>query len=288
MDFDRITENAELFDPDGQVVRSTQTVEEESGSQDGAGPPAVTVGGNLPGQNLPPVGPNSAQSSATRVEETTNFEISRTVKTSVRESGNVRRLSVAVLINGTTTENADGQKTYQPRSPEEMEQLAALVRSAVGFSEDRGDVLELVNLPFSDAGEDLSGGEAGSLFGLGQAELMRIAEILVLGVVAVLVLLLVVRPLVGRVIEGEAGEGVGALTDQSTTHAAIAGPGGEDGDPEARQDSGVMAEEIEQMIDLNKVEGRVRASSVRKIGEIVDKHPDEAVSIIRNWLYQET
>jgi flagellar M-ring protein FliF len=62
--------------------------------------------------------------------------------------------------------------------------------------------------------------------------------------------------------------------------AAIAGP-----EPQSMQPT--VADEIESMIDLNKVEGRVRASSVKKIGEIVDKHPEEAVAILRSWLYQD-
>ncbi len=289
MDFDRITENAEIFDPDGQVARSTQTIEEETGSTDGEGLAPVTVGGNLPDAGLPPVGANGTQSSATRVEETTNFEISRTMKTHVRESGTVRRLSVAVLINGITSQPSEGESTYQPRKPAEMDQLSALVRSAVGFDESRGDTLEIVNMPFVDALDGLGDESAGSLFGLEQADLMRIAEIFVLGVVAILVLLLVVRPLVGRVIEGPLeGNTENQLTDQRGPRPALAGPSTlalNEGDDD---NSETVAAEIEQMIDLNKVEGRVRASSVRKIGEIVDKHPDEAVAIIRGWLYQET
>ena len=299
MDFDRVTENAEIFDPDGQVVRSTQTVEEQSGTSEGEAQPPVTIGGNLPDANLNQGGAAGSKSNALRTEETTNFEISRTVKTHVRESGTVKRLSVAVLINGSTVTGTGGETSYQARKPEEMDQLSSLVRSAVGFDETRGDTLEIVNMPFADPAAGLEGGESGSLFGIPQADLMRIAEILVLGVVAILVLLLVVRPLVGRVIDGplEGGSG-GLLSDQSAGRPALAGPDGATralmsasgggGENAADDDSEVVAEEIEQMIDLNKVEGRVRASSVRKIGEIVDKHPDEAVAIIRNWLYQET
>ena len=288
MDFDRVTENAEIYDPDGQVVRSTQTVEEQSGSTEGEGAGAVTVGGNLPDAGAQPGGAGS-QSNALRTEETTNFEISRTVKTHVRESGTVRRLSIAVLINGSTVTSPEGDASYQARKPEEMDQLAALVRSAVGFDEARGDTLEIVNMPFIDLGDQLAEADSGSLFGLAQADLMRMAEVFVLGIVAILVLLLVVRPLVGRVIEGPLEQGAeGRLSDRSAGRPALAGP---DGQPAAAEGEAggaeLVAEEIDQMIDLNKVEGRVRASSVRKIGEIVDKHPDEAVAIIRSWLYQE-
>jgi len=290
MDFDRVTENIETFDPDGQVVRSTQTVEEQSGSTDGQGLPPVTVGGNLPDAELGAGDANGSQSNALRNEETVNYEISRTVKTHLREGGAVKRLSVAVLVNGTTTLAEDGTTTYKPRSDEEMQQLAALVRSAAGIKEERGDTLEIVNLEFADAGKNLGFVEDNGFFGFTESQLMRIAEVLVLGVVAVLVLLLVVRPLIGRMVEGgPIGAQTSRLSDQSagSGHAALAGPGHNDDEQALHGNTEVVAEEIDHMIDLNKVEGRVRASSVRKIGEIVDKHPDEAVAIIRNWLYQE-
>ena len=47
-------------------------------------------------------------------------------------------------------------------------------------------------------------------------------------------------------------------------------------------------EQFEELIDIDRVEGRVKASSVKKVGEIVEKHPDEALSILRNWMYQES
>jgi flagellar M-ring protein FliF len=246
----------------------------------------------LPNAALGGADGNGTQSNAVRNEETVNYEISKTVKTHVRESGAIRRLSVAVLINGTTTTAADGTITYEPRPEEEMQKLTALIRSAVGYDEARGDKLEIVNLQFADPEPFMSAGDDGTLFGFTEEQLMRIAEVLVLGIVAVLVLLLVVRPLVGRMIEGGEGgaeSGVGRLTDRSSTgaRAALSGPDRAGDGAYSQSDSEVAAEEIDHMIDLNKVEGRVRASSVRKIGEIVDKHPDEAVTIIRNWLYQE-
>jgi len=283
MDFDRITENSEIYDPDGQVVRSTQTIEEQTGSSDAQGLPPVTVAGNLPDSTLPGAEGAASSSSAQRNEETVNFEISKTIKTHVRESGVVRKLSVAVLINGKVSTTAEGETTYEPRSAEEMEQLAALVRSTVGYDEARGDTIEIVNMRFVDPTEGL-GDEEGSGFDFGGSQLMRVAEILVLGVVAILVLLLVVRPLIGRVVEG--GMEAGQLANEAGNRPALAGP--QMAETELGQtQSEVVAEEIEHMIDIGKVEGRVRASSVKKIGEIVDKHPDEAVAIIRNWLYAE-
>jgi flagellar M-ring protein FliF len=302
MDFDRITENAEIFDPDGQVVRSTQTVEEQASNQDGA-PNGVTVGNNLP-DALPELDEGAgSQSQTSRVEETVNYEITKTVKTHIREAGMVRRLSVAVMVNGKPTLDGDGNPTSEPRGAEEIEKIAALVRSAVGYDAARGDIIEVVEMPFVslEAGE----GEAESLLlGLEKSDLMRIAELLVLGVVAMLVLLMVVRPLLGRLLEVDddgIGEGGPGRLPVGAGQPALTGPDGSSiprlpGDPgtvvatrigEERGMEKDFAQEIDQMIDLNQVEGRVRASSVKKIAEIIEKHPEEAVTIIRGWLHAE-
>jgi flagellar M-ring protein FliF len=295
MDFDRVTENAEIYDPDGQVARSTQTVEETSNALDGQGAPPVTVGNNLPDAGLPQLGDGGSSSSRTsRTEETVNYEITRTVKTHVRESGLVQRLSVAVLVNGTTTPDANGEPVYQPRSEEQMDRFAALVRSAVGLNDERGDTLEIANLRFADLETETGSEATGDLFGFDTTELMRVAEILVLGVVGILVLLLVVRPMVGRLLESipASGQGGGGLLpDMGGARPALAAPGAP-ADVAVAQQSGValgedMDSEVDAMIDLNKVEGRVRASSIHKIGEIVEKHPEEAVAIVRSWIYQE-
>jgi flagellar M-ring protein FliF len=298
IDFDRVTENSEVYDPEGQVVRSTQVVEESSNSQDESGDDAVTVGNNLPDAGLNAGGAGS-QSQAARTEETVNYEISRTVKTHVREAGLVRRLSVAVLVNGRVTYNEDGDSVYEPRSNEELEQLAALTRSAVGYDESRGDTIEVVNMPFVDVAAELEAQAGATFLGLSRTDLMRLAEITVLGIIGILVVLLVVRPLIRRMLEAPPGGGslsdhlADLLPDGSGLRPALTGPQGAGegaahpglaGLPAERDDGG---KELEQMIDINQVEGRVRASTIRKIGEIVEKHPQETVSILRGWLHQE-
>ncbi len=305
MDFDRITENAEIYDPDGQVVRSTQTVEESSAAEDSEGRPPVTVGNNLPDAGLPADDAGATnKSNSARVEETVNYEISRTVKNRVREAGLVRKLSVAVLVNGVVSTTADGETTYQPRSEAELEQIAALVSSAAGIDEARGDSLEVANLRFAQLDETLgSDGETG-LFGLGTVELARIAEVLVLGVVGVLILLLIVRPVITRLLDGTIGGGApapGQITDRLSGQAALTGPEaaalppggaaaaalGGAGQGLAQLAAGGEDGEGESMIDMVKVEGRVRMSSIKKIGEIVEKHPEECVAIVRSWLHTE-
>lgn len=311
LDFDRITESSETFDPDGQVVRSTQTIEENEQDQDGDGQDPVTVGNNLPDADLPQLGGGpTSTSSASRIEETVNYEISKIVRSHVRESGAIRRLSVAVLVNGNYAPDENDQLIYSPRSEEELLQIEELVKSAVGYNEQRGDLIEVANMQFADlTNMNQTLAESDLIFGLEKQEVMRLAELLVLGLVAALVLLLVVKPLLSRLLEpvpALAGDVGGALADEVGGRHALedkrglggnlptlgaAGQGsalveGGDGSLPPYEEEGEDGG-LEQLIDVQKVEGRVRASSLRKIGEIIDKHPEEAVSILRNWIHQE-
>jgi flagellar M-ring protein FliF len=291
MDFDRVTTNSETFDPDGQVIRSTQTVDEQADSTDGAAGNAVTVGTNLPDPNLTAPGATQSATKSARTEETVNYEVSKTVETHVREAGSIRRVSVAVLVDGTYEAAADGTTTYQPRSAEDLAQIDKLIRSAIGYNAERGDTLEVVNMRFAEFAE-ATADEGGLLLGLGQSDLMRVAEVLVLGIVAALVLLLVVRPLLGRLLDAVPAARTGGqslLTDQSGSTPALTGPPPLPGAAAAAlAQAESTASEIDQMIDINQVEGRVRASSLKKIGEIVERHPEEAVNIMRAWMFQET
>jgi len=288
IDFDRVTTNQELFDPDGQVVRSTQSVAENGNSteQDGG---QVSVANNLP-EAKGNQASNKSNNTNARTEETVNYEISKTVRTQTREAGLVRRLSVAVLVNGTQTAKPDGTKAYTPRTPEDLKQLTALAKSAVGFDAKRGDTVEVVNLPFTGAEELPALPQELTVFGLGKVDLFRVAEMLVLGVVALLVILLVVRPLLARALairppEPRPQDELQQLTAQAPANGLP--PPDAIANALAHMPPGEARTNLEAMIDIARVEGQVKASSLKKIGEIVEKHPEEAVAIMRTWLYQD-
>ncbi|HER26003.1 MAG TPA: flagellar M-ring protein FliF [Rhodospirillales bacterium] len=286
IDFDSITSKEEIYDPEGQVVRSTQSVEQSSDNKETDGSTPVSIATNLPDANSSTAAGASLDSSENRTEETVNYAISKKVINHIREAGIVTRLSVAVLVDGTYSKEA-GEDVYQPRNEAEMELMATLVRSAIGFDADRGDSVDVINIRFVDslAGQDE---ELRLFFGLDKNDLLRMAEVLVLSIVAILVILLVVRPLVSRAFEAlPAAMAEGKLLAEQTSAAAAALTAPSAGTP-APSESLAMEEQYEELIDIDRVEGRVKASSVKKIGEIVDKHPEEALSIIRTWMYQES
>lgn len=282
MNFDRIVVNEEIYDPEGQVVRSTVTVEEQNSSEDKE-PDPVTVEGNLPDADFGAEGATS-RSTEQRTEETTNFEVSRRVVNQIREPGQVDRISVAVLVDGIYERNADGMMEYQPRTQEQMDQLGQLVRAAIGYDADRGDEVTITNLPFFAAEQVEDLGPDIVFLWFTKDELVRMAEGLGVALVAILVILLVVRPLITRAFESLPAGGP-RLSTAGAEMAALGGPGG--APPVPVEDESLVEEyDADELIDIEKVEGRVKASSFRKIGEIVEKHPDEALSIVRNWLYQ--
>ena len=322
-DLNRVTQTSDKYDPDGRVVRSSQTREEKSSNGDNNGGP-VSVGNELPGAGGTSNGGNSGnRDNSNKTEEIVNYEISHTTKTEVTEAGRINRISAAVLVDGIYTKNDKGELVYQPRSKEEIDRIAALVRTAIGFDAKRGDQIEVANLRFAEPTPEPIEKPTGwmSYFNFTKDDIMSGAEMGVMALLGILVMFMVVRPLVRRIVapdENPAARGSrtavalgpgGILVDargQPLTDASgqpivpgsgmtISGPGG--GSITAGAGPNVslvgadeqvnISNRTSAMIDIAKVQGQVHAQSVEKVGELAEKNPHEAVSIIRNWLHEE-
>lgn len=295
VDFSRVTSNSESFDPDGQVVRSTQTVSSNSASSNRSGAnQGVSVGNALPGAQTA-TGESGQSENEARTEETVNYEISRTTTTEVQEAGRVTRLSVAVAVDGRAEPGADGQPgEWTPRPEQEIQQIATLVKSAIGFDEKRGDRVEVVNMRFApvDVPEAGTAPDEG-VFGFMPAQLVRLAEVLILSILALLVALFVVRPMISSLFALPQTVRLAGQTALPVADGApqLAGP--QAGAPAQAQLGQSFApgalpaprSETEQMIDIGRVQGQVKESSVRKVGEVVQNHPEEAISILRTWMH---
>ena len=281
-DFNRITETFDKFDPEGRVVRSSQTREESSANGGGQEGP-VSVSNELPGGQQQ--GQQNAQAQASRdqskkTEEIVNYEISRSTKTEVTEGGRVKRVSAAVLVDGSYAKNDKGDVVYQPRTKEELDRIAALVRTAIGYDQKRGDQIEIVNLRFAEApAAQIQEPSAGflSFLQFTKDDIMRAIELAVMALLGLVVVLFVVRPLVRRILAPEEPRALAAGAP------ALAG-----GEAQAALPNAPMAppgpSQASQMIDMAQVQGQVHAQSIQKVGELAERNPHETVAIVRQWL----
>ena len=209
------------------------------------------------------------------------------------------------LVDGIYSKNDKGELAYQPRSKEEIDRIAALVRSAIGFDAKRGDQVEVVNLRFAEATRSPINEPTSwmSYLQFTKDDIMRSAELGVMVLLGLVVLFMVVRPLVRRVITPE-----GLQADQVAPGAVVApspeaivsggmgipgvtgsvtSTGGPNVSIVGGDEAVAISNRTSAMIDIAKVQGQVHAQSVQKVGELADKNPHEAVSIIRNWLHED-
>ncbi|NCQ24508.1 MAG: flagellar M-ring protein FliF [Rhodobacteraceae bacterium CG17_big_fil_post_rev_8_21_14_2_50_63_15] len=182
------------LDPEGRVAISTDT-EERIKSSSGTAGPNVTVASNLP-EGDAAQGGNSA-SNANETRERVNFEVSETEREITHAPGAIKRLTVAVLVNGTTTKNANGTTIFEPRSDEELSALRDLVASAVGFDETRGDVITVRTMQFETQAPEGTLAESSLLDRLA-FDLMSLIQVGVLALVSLILGLFVIRPLIMR------------------------------------------------------------------------------------------
>ena len=290
LDMAQVTTQKEAFDPDGNVLRSSQTGEQTS-KETQAAANAVTAANNVPG-NTPTAGGDGTGSTSGDTSETNNYMNSSTRTTSVVLPGAIKRVSVAVAVDNIPgTLAKDGKRgASKPRTAAEISNIENLVKASIGFTDtpDRKDLVTVTNMPFQ--AEDTEGGTAakpGLLSGFGKDDIMRGVEYLILLVVALLTVFFVVRPLLKSVSGGASG---GSLAMPMLGGSAAAGGGGGSGSGSAIGKSGEMAQltmagAVENGIDIARIEGQVKASAVKQVADFVERHPDESVSILRSWLH---
>ena len=276
----RIESRSETFDPESRVVRSSQTRNETAltGGAEGA----VSVGNELPGANQQEKAPTQ-KDSTNKTEETTNYEISRVTKTEIVEGGRIKRLSVAVVVDGAYLPGPDGKLAYQARPAAEIERIAALVRTAVGFDKARGDQVEVVNLRFAEAPAVPEFSEPSliqSLLMPSKEDILRMVELAVLSLLTIIVLMAVVRPLLRKVLSPEPMPA--ALLAGAGAAAALAGIEGAGSDLQIAPRDNPTA----RLVEFAKINGQVQAETVQRVVDMVRASPSETVEVLRNWIQE--
>nr|WP_247744819.1 flagellar basal-body MS-ring/collar protein FliF [Shimia sp. R11_0] len=279
-----------IFDPASRVAISTDTEERSTDSQNASG--TVTVASNLPDGDAAGESGSTNQNRETR--ERINYEVSETQREILREPGAVRRMTVAVLVNGTPAENELGEAILEPRSEEEMEALRELVASAVGFDESRGDVITLKSMNFQPLVPMGTSAESSMFQGM-TLDLMSIIQTAVLAIVALVLGLFVVRPLLAG--------GSGELNDMAEAPML---PGLDDGDgfpamapmmgevddggmmgmPMALGDMGGDAGDLPALGGGMPMgdDGMSQSDAAERLRNLIADRKEETVEILRHWL----
>jgi flagellar M-ring protein FliF len=270
LDFDQIRETQERFDPDGQVVRSQQTSSDNSRNTESA--PNVSVQNNLPNADA---GAQQAGSQEQKQEETTNYEIGKTVRTLVREQPQLRRITLAVMVDGVASRGPDGNVTWAERPAEELARIATLVRSAIGYNESRGDRVDVVSMRFTAPEEAPEPPPPGFLGQFSKSDMFRLLELALVAIGVLAALLLVLRPMALRLALGPKPALPGATADTSTP-AALAGA-----------EAVPQLEDNDEMIEVANIEGVMRRSSIRRVSNLVENRTDDTLALLRGWLSPE-
>jgi flagellar M-ring protein FliF len=283
---DRSTKTVQTFDPNGQVIHSTQA-KTVSNTATGAGTDgAVSVSNSLPGaaQNggtsATGAAPGSSSQQGQTSDETTNYDNSSTTETSTTDAGGVQRLTVAVVVDGNYTDDGKGNLTYAPRPQAVLDQIKALVQSAVGFDKSRGDDVQVLNLQFAQKPTPAATGTSGpGLFDFTRDDLMNGAQMLVTLLIALALVFFVMRPLLRRVLTPE-------------TPLALALPQSAELPPgmTAANAAGQLMDEATRTatppswMNNAKSMGEAQLQTLKTVGSLVDENPKQAALIVRDWL----
>jgi flagellar M-ring protein FliF len=279
IDFNRSTVTSETFDPESQVVRSTQTSENENLANGNNG--QVSVANELPGASANPTAGATEQGKSS--QEVVNYEISKKTETAVTEAGDIKRLSVAVVVDGVYSTDAAGNSTYTPRTAAEITSLLTLVKSAVGFDQARGDTVEVVNLQFADRpavagdGTDAKSG----LFDFTRDDIMNGAQMAVTLLIALALVFFVMRPLLKKALASEKVEPL-ALPSGAELGQGMLTAGGqlvaiEHADDEPHDKTPAWVANAKSM-------GEAQLNTLRTVGTLVEENPKQAALIVRDWL----
>jgi flagellar M-ring protein FliF len=274
LDFDRVEETSEAYDPEAVAIRSESRISETSTgfSYGPAGVPAVTSNIGAPGAAkgaaLAAPAAQAAPSSMSRENETVNYEISKRVTRVQRSQGAVRRLTVAVAVDGIyrTVEGRD-EKEFVPRPPDELSRIQSLVEKAVGFDAGRGDQVEVTSIPFKPA-ETIE--EAGLITPEAYLALAKYGTVLLLALVLIFAVL---RPAIRWL-------GTGQRAPDVTEPVTVA-------ELEKRMEA-AAGKPAEFKLDGTTPEENVKRETLRKrILEIVNEEPETAAQLVRSWLAED-
>lgn len=283
-----------LLDPESRIVISTDTQESAASGSEPASQ-GVTVASNLPDGDAGQ-GAGTAESQSSETRELVNYEVSETERQITRGAGAVERISVAVMVDGVFETGADGQAVWAPRPDAELTVIQELVQSAVGYREDRGDVVTVRTLRFEAPVPESV--EAVDLPYLSGAQLTKMMTVGALALVALAVMAFIIKPLLAAAAEDpESSDAALQLEGPGNAQEAlpsIAGTGGETGDlPELEAAEGVG--DLPSLTDLPGLDSMdfspggdvIAEDPVEKLRQLISDRQSETMDVLKGWIEED-
>ena len=283
LDDAQVNETREDYNPDQQVLRSQQTTSDKSRNTQAQ--QNTSVANNLPNADA---GRAQSGSQDDRREETSNYEIGKTVRTTTQQTPRVQRLSLAVLVDGTVTIDRAGKPAWQPRSAKDIARITELVKSAIGFDAKRGDVVTVDTMRFDTTEQVADQSVPHTPFGLGIAEpdLLRLLQTGFVGVITLIIGLFIFRPILKQLSQSsaQAPQQLGGPETRPGAAPAAADAGGRlllAGPPGGEASGGTLRKQ--NLLTQFEI-GQTRNLSSRRLGELVEQFPEESLTLVRAWL----
>ncbi len=301
MNFDRVITNSELYDPDSSVVRSISSIEEVAQTPfSGSENMDSSVANNIPGAGSSSY--NTEQEGrfivTEKTEQQTNYEISKTIKNHISENGNITKMSIGILVDGTYVKNKDtGEMQYQERSEEELQKIKNLVKMVVGFDQKRNDQIEVVNMQFAT---DFSFIEDFDDKYLPNQDWKKIIEILIIAVISLVILITVVRLIVIKLFQSSK---IRAYVKNNLSRPKNSSS---DIDVDSKKNDTILSRASNRNIpkdnnlgleQLYQKEGKVNLNvvgeddadkareAITKINDLTEKQLQDMVGVLKKWLY---
>ncbi len=286
MNLDQVHETQESYDPDQQVLRSQQTTSDKSVNTEGQ--QNVSVANNLPNANA---GQQRGGSQDDRREETNNYEIGKRVRTVIQDQPRISRVSLAVMVDGTTHPGPDGKPVWTPLDKTELDRITTLAKTAIGYDEKRGDTVNVVSMRFATEADAEAPAHTGWMgLPIDKNDIFHMGRSLAPGLLIFLALAFFAKPLLkkdGAEVAESSEEAVPALPGETqrpvTALRELDDEAAGFGSPAQLALEGPESAQPEFM-NLSGIDGRLKASAIRRVRELASSNPEESLNIIRSWL----
>jgi len=286
LDFDKVKVNQETFDPEGRVERAVETYDEKSEKRES--------GGGVPGTatNVAPATGNAGAGGATETKEvkksTTNYDISKTVSATERAVGNVRRLSLAVVVDHASVWEKDPKgemaEKLTPRTDAELKKIRDQVAAAVGILASRGDQLTVENMAFAPTSNPRVEAEMKRAFWMDM--LAKAAPYAIWSILGLIVFFMVVMPMLKKIsaaLNKPAPLKVGGSEESAAAAARKHTPVKSMAELEAEIEDELNAEGASTMPEVQR-----RQAIKRRLQETVLTDPETTASLVRSWMLEDS